>query len=310
MLGHKKSKVCIIGLLCWILIAVSVDRDDAVGVLINHRALGVHTEGTNLVAVLLCAVNDLALVKLVRKMREHSCGKLHSNSDIHAVGLCGNVKTLAYLFHPLASYSAYRNDTLFAGIGCFPTLDRISAGDYLNGINVSVKEELDLVLQVVVKIFKNYIVDICSEMTHRSIKKMKVILNAKGLETGACGAVKLTSLAAIAHIYLIHVVHQIKRVLFADVFVQSSAEIVGDVVFTVGECSRTAKAAHNRTALTADTGLDLFSVNRATALVESVSRLEHRNLQLGSSLHKLVCGKDTARACADNYNIVIHMLPL
>ena len=57
---------------------------DAVSVLGNDSTLRVHTEGTNLVAVLLCSVYDLALIELVGKMREDLCGKLHAHADIYS----------------------------------------------------------------------------------------------------------------------------------------------------------------------------------------------------------------------------------
>ena len=55
VLGHEQGKVGVLGLLGRIFVAVAVHGDDAVGVLVNHGALGVHAEGTDLVAVLLGA---------------------------------------------------------------------------------------------------------------------------------------------------------------------------------------------------------------------------------------------------------------
>jgi hypothetical protein len=81
------------------------------------------------------------------------------------------------------------------------------------------------------------------------------------------------------HIDLIYVMHQLKRLLFADIFVKRTAEVVGNIVFTVGKGSRAAKAAHNGTALAADAGLYLFSVNRAMPLIQSVSCFKDRHLE-------------------------------
>ena len=44
------------------LIAVSVYGDNAVGILVYHDAMGIHTEGTDIIFELLCAVNDLAFI--------------------------------------------------------------------------------------------------------------------------------------------------------------------------------------------------------------------------------------------------------
>ena len=62
VLCHKKGKVRVLRLLCRVFVAVSVDGDNAVRILADHRPLGVHTEGTHSVAVLFRAVDDFAFV--------------------------------------------------------------------------------------------------------------------------------------------------------------------------------------------------------------------------------------------------------
>ena len=85
MLCDKKRKVGIFGLLCRVLVAVSVYGDDAVCILVNDSASGIHTERSDLVAVLFGAVNYLAFVKLVRNMCENLRGKLNAHTDIDSV---------------------------------------------------------------------------------------------------------------------------------------------------------------------------------------------------------------------------------
>ena len=55
-------------------------------------------------------------------------------------------------------------------------------------------------------------------------------------------------------------------------------KIVCDVIFTVRKSSRTTKAAHDRTALTADTAFDLVAVNGTVALGKLVTRFENGDL--------------------------------
>ena len=59
MLSHKKSKVCIVGLLGRILEAVSVNGNDSVCILVYDDSVGVHTEGSYGILKLGCSVYDL-----------------------------------------------------------------------------------------------------------------------------------------------------------------------------------------------------------------------------------------------------------
>ena len=306
MLCHQKRKVCVFGLLGGVLIAVAVHRNDAVGVFVYHGTLGIHAEGTHLVAVFFGAVNDLALVKLIGQMREYRRGQLHAHADVHAVGLGGNIEIAANALHPLASASSDGNDALFAGVGRILAFHSVAANHDLDRLYGRIKEEIHLVFKIGVEIFQNDVVDIRAEMADRSIQKVQIVLDAERLKSCACGGVELAARTAVAHIDLIYVVHKIQRVLFADIFVKRAAEVIGNVVFSVRKCARTAESAHDGAAFAADTGLDLFAVDWTVALMQRVSRLKHRNLQLRCTLHQLVSGKDAAGACTYNDNIVIH----
>ena len=89
MLCNEEREVCIGRLKCGILVAVSVNGDNAVCILVNNCSLGVHTECTNSVTVLGGTVNYLALVKLVGDVREYLCGKLNTHTDINTAGFGG-----------------------------------------------------------------------------------------------------------------------------------------------------------------------------------------------------------------------------
>mgnify|MGYP005878330145 CR=1 FL=1 len=92
--------------------------------------------------------------------------------------------------------------------------------------------------------------------------------------------------------------------LFADVLVESAAEIVRDVVFSVRKSSRSAETAHNGTALAMDTGFDFHSVNGTFSLIQHVARLKNSHFQVPFLFHQLVGSKNPAGACADDDNII------
>ena len=106
MLGYKKCKVCVVGVLCRIFVAVSVYCDDSVGVLINNNTSRIHTESTYHILEFLCSVNNLTLIKLVCQAAEYLCRKLHTHTNIHTVGKCRNPKISTYRFHPFTSASS------------------------------------------------------------------------------------------------------------------------------------------------------------------------------------------------------------
>ena len=62
MLGNQQCEVGVFGLSGRVLVAVAIDRDDTIGVLVDHGAFGVHAERTDFVAVLFGAVDDFALI--------------------------------------------------------------------------------------------------------------------------------------------------------------------------------------------------------------------------------------------------------
>ena len=65
-----------------------------------------------------------------------------------------------------------------------------------------------------------------------------------------------------------------------DMLVERTAEVVCDIVFSIGKCARTAKAAHDRAGRTLDTGLYLLPIDRAAPLLQRIAGLKHGELQL------------------------------
>jgi GMP synthase PP-ATPase subunit len=110
---------------------------------------------------------------------------------------------------------------------------------------------------------------------------MQIILNAQCLEASSRRAIKFSSLATELQIYIVNVAHKIKRLIFADIFIQGTAKIIGDIIFSVGKRTRAAKSAHNRAALASDTVFDFFAIYGAMPFIESVTSLEYRYLQIG-----------------------------
>ena len=104
--------------------------------------------------------------------------------------------------------------------------------------------------------------------------------------------------------------HQIHGLLLADILMQCAAEVIGNVILTVRECTGAAEAAHDRAALAADAGLDLVSIDGTVPLIQCVTGFKYRNLQPGPALHQLVCGKNTARTGTDDNNIIVHFVVL
>ena len=115
MLCYQKCKVGILSLLVSAFVAVSVNSDDSVSVFINDYTVRVHTEGAYVVLKLLRTVYDLALIEFIGKMRKDDCRKFNSDTYVNSVALGRNAKILTDRFHPLASATAYRNDTLITG---------------------------------------------------------------------------------------------------------------------------------------------------------------------------------------------------
>ena len=305
MLGHQQGEVGVVGVHLGIFVAVTVDGDDAVGVLIDHCALGIHAEGAHLILILAGLIHDLALVQLVGNGSKDLGGQLHADTDVHAVGAGGDVEIAAHALHPLAAAAAYGDDALLTGELTLCRLGDIAAVGLFQRAHRGVEIEVDVILQVVIQVLEDSIVNICAQMTDRCIQQVEIVLQALTLELAPCGGVEASALAAVCHVDLVHIVHQLQRLVLADVLIESAAELVGDVIFTVGESACTAKAVHNGAGLALDAGLDLHAVDGALALMEGIARLKDGHLPLGLQLLQLIGGENTAGAGTDNHDIIL-----
>ena len=306
VLGHQQGEVGILRMQGRILIAVAVDGDDAVGVLVDHRALGVHAEGAHLVLIFLGLIHDLALVQLIGDGREHLGGQLHPDADVHPVGLGGDAEIPAHGLHPLAAAAAHGDDALAAHEGTLVGLSLIPAvvGDG-QGLHRGQEVELHLVLQLGVEVFQHLIVDVGTQMADGGVQQVEIVLQTQPLEAAVGGGVQLCARAAVGHVDVVHIAHQIHGLLLADIFVQGAAEGVGEIILTVGKRARAAEAVHNGAGLTVDAGLHLHAVDGTAALLQRVARLQHGHLPLRLALHQLIGGENAAGARADDNDIIL-----
>ena len=142
-----------------------------------------------------------------------------------------------------------------------------------------------MIFHCIIKIFKNYIIDICSQMTHRSIQKIQFILQTEFLELRSCCRIKFGSLTAIFHINIIYIFHQFNCLALANMLVQRSAKIIGNIIFSIRKCACAAKSAHNRASLTIDTVFYLFAVNRTFSFLKGISLFENCHFTVRHFFH-------------------------
>ena len=136
----------------------------------------------------------------------------------------------------------------------------------------------NLVLEFIIDIFKNYIVNIRTQMSNGSIKKVKLILDTKFFEMRTCGCIKFAVLTAVLNIDFVHIFHKFDGFFLTDILVKCAAEIICYIILTVRKCTCTAETAHNSASFALNTKLNLVAVNRAFSLCKFVACLKHGNL--------------------------------
>ena len=305
MLRHQQREVRVRGVLGGVLVAVSVHGDDAVRVLVDDDAVGVHAERAHHVLKLLRAVDDLALIELVRQMGEDLRRKLHAHADVHAVGVRGDAHVPADALHPLRAAAPDGDDALARRDHAVLRLDGVARTLVAHALDRRVEAELHALLQLVVDVFQHDIVDVRSEVAHLRIEQMQPVFEAHRLDLRVRGGIELRALSAVADIDGVHVLHQVDGLLLADVFIERAAELVRDVVLAVGERARAAEAAHDAAHGALDAGLHLLPVDGALALCKLPPELHDADLQLRIALGELVSREDAAGTGADDENVVI-----
>ena len=264
---------------------MSVYSDDSVGVLIYYDSIRVHTECTDIIFKLLCTVNNLAFIQFICQMRKDYSRKFHTYTDIHTIGLGRNIQILADCFHPFASASSYRNDTFLTFVGFFFCDHFISIIQNLQLLHWCIKIKVHMVFHCIVHIFQNNVVDVCSQMTYRCIQKIQLVLKAEFLEFGSCCGIKFGSFSTVFHVNVIYIFHQVNGFFFADMLIQSTTKIIGDIIFSIRKCSCATETAHNRTSLTVDACFYLFSINWTFSLFKRISLFKNCHLAVRFLFH-------------------------
>ena len=265
----------------------------------------VHAERAHQILELLRAVDYLALIELIGEVGEYLRGQFDAHADVDAVGLGRDIQRGADGFHPLAAAAADGDDAVGAGVALIAELDLVAALDLGNARDGGLKVEVHAVLELVIYVLQHDVVYVGAEVAHLRVQQMQAVFKAHALDAGVRGGVELRALAAVGAVYFIDIHHEVDRFLLADMLIERAAELVGDVVLTVGESARAAEAAHYIADIALDAGLDLFAVDGASALIQRTAKLEHRDLETAVCLDQLIGGEDTAGARTDNYYVVI-----
>ena len=309
MLGDEESEVGVFGVFSGVFVAVAVDGDDAVGVFVDDDAVGVHAEGADEVLELFGTVDDLAFVEVVGEVGEDLSGELDAHADIYAVGFSGDIQTAADGFHPFTAASPDGDDALAAGEGGGAGGDDkavIGLRDIGDG---GIEVEIDLILKLGEDIVQDGVVDIGAEVAHLGVEKVETVLQADFFDIGIGGGIEPGVFAAVRAVDIVDIAHELDSVGFADVFIEGSAELVSDVIFSVGECAGAAEAAHNGAGGAVDAGFYINAVDRAFTLLKGSAELEDGDGELRGAAGELEGGEDAAGTCADDNDVIKHRGP-
>ena len=142
-----------------------VDGHDAVGVFIYHYTVRIHAERPDIVLELLSAVHNLALIELIREMRENHRRQLHSHSDVHTVGAGGNIQVVTDRFHPFAAAPSHGGDAVAAFVFTrIPHHAEAAIFKRYHAADRGVEMEIDMILHSFIQVLKNHVIDVRSQM--------------------------------------------------------------------------------------------------------------------------------------------------
>ena len=268
----------------------------------------VHAEGADQILEFLCPIDDFGLVQLVGQMSKHLRRQLDAHPDVHAVGARGDLQVAADRLHPLTAGASGGNDALCARKHLSAADDGKAFLRLADLLHRRIEMKLHLGGQLLVQVLQHDIVYIGSEMPHRSIQKVQPVLEAHLFDVAVGSGVQRGSLPSVGKVDLIDIFHQVDRLLFADILVQSAAELVRDVVFAVRECARSAEAVHDGTGLATHAGCHFHPINGAFPPLQRVSGFKNCYAQFRSESGQFISGENAAGACADNDNVVLVLM--
>ena len=239
-------------------------------------------------------------------MGENLRRQLHPDTDIYTVGHGRNIQILADFFHPLAATAANRHNAFVAFIAILSSGDGITLLPCLDFLHRSHKVEIHPLLQHSIQIFQHNIVLVGTQMTDRSIQQLQLVLHTGLLQTSTAGGIHLGASPSIGHVDFIHIIHELQGLFPANMLVEGTTKIIGNIVLAIREGTSTAKAIHNSTGWAVDATLDGSTINRAFTLFQGTASLKNSYLYILVLLYQLIGRKNTARPCTNNNYIVLH----
>ena len=142
-------------------------------------------------------------------------------------------------------------------------------------------------------------------MPYLRIEQMKVVSQRLRAQPAVRCAVELCVGAAHRQVDAVNIAHELKSFFLAGVSPEIAAEAVRDIVFPVGHTARAAEAVHDAARFAVDAGGYLLSVYRTAALFDRCASVEHKHADILFHPCEFISHEYAARACADNYNIIV-----
>ena len=115
-------------------------------------------------------------------------------------------------------------------------------------------------------------------MADRRVEQVQPMGHADLAEAGTGRGIQLCPFSAMDQIDPVYILHQLNGLFPADIFIESAAEIIGDIILAIGESAGAAESIHDGTGLAADAACDLVPVNRALPFLQHVAGLKDRDL--------------------------------
>ena len=307
MVRYEQSEVGVLRVQGRIVVAVSVDRHDAVGVFGYDLAVRVHAECPDQVIVLICLIDDLAFIDIICNVLEDLCRQLDAHANVHAVLLLFHAHFVADLRDPLgAGTSGGQHQIaaakLFAG-GRRHDKSSVLFPRHIG--NNRVELHVDLVFAVVVHFAEDPDVAVCTQMPDFGFQQMQVVLEALGLQLGVAGGVELGRCSAHAAEDFVHILHEFHGLVHAHVVVQVAAELCRDVVLAVRQRSRAAVPVHDMARIALDAAFRQATLDWADSLFKPAALVQDQHFRVHFQLGQFVAHEYAAGACSCYDNVVL-----
>ena len=161
---------------CRIFIAVTIYRYNTVRVLIYNHSPRIHTKCSYQIFKLLCTIYNLAFIQFICQVCKYFCRKFYTHTNVHTIRLGRNFQILAHTFHPFTSTSSCRNNTFITYIFGICSLHHITFSTLCHCLYRCHEMELDLIFQFIIKVLKNHVINVCSQVTYGCIQQMQIVL--------------------------------------------------------------------------------------------------------------------------------------